>query len=192
MLVEIRPLTVEEYRRLGEAGILSSDENVELIEGQIYKKTVKGASHSAATKRVEKLLERRLGERVLVRLQDPIRLNDYSEPEPDIAVVMPDPLYYEDRHPITSEIYLILEIADSSLARDTEFKVNTYARAGITDYWVLDLTKRQLYVFREPTLEGYQSQTVLSEDEEVFLLAFPDVAIAVGEMLCPKFLCISL
>jgi Putative restriction endonuclease len=82
----------------------------------------------------EKLLENRLGKQVLVRVQEPVRLNDLSEPEPDIAVLIPDPLYYEDHHPTPSEVYLIIEVADTSRERDLNFKAGIYAQSGIADY----------------------------------------------------------
>ncbi len=184
-LLEVRLLTVEEYHRMGEVGILDPDEQVELIEGQIVKKPVKGKAHSAANKHVEKLLETRLGDQVLVRLQDPIQLSNFSEPEPDIAVVKPNPLFYEDHHPTSDEVYLIIEVADTSLNRDTEIKAKTYAKSGIIDYWVLDVSNRQLYIFREPSQDGYQNQMILSDDDVISLLAFPTCSMVVKEMLRP-------
>ncbi|MBC6422904.1 MAG: Uma2 family endonuclease [Hormoscilla sp. SP5CHS1] len=180
MLVDIRRLTVEEYHRLGEMGIIDPDEKVELIEGQIIKKPVKGTPHSAAVARTDNLLRNRLGEQVLVRLQDPVRLDDYSEPEADIAVVMPDPLYYEDHHPTPREVYLIIEVADTTLRSDRELKAKVYAKSGIADYWVLDVNNRQLYVFREPSPKGYQSQVILKDHANISLWAFPEVALAVS------------
>lgn len=186
MLLDVRLFTVQDYHRMAETGILDPDERVELLAGQIVKMTAKGTSHSAATTRTEKLLEARLGERVLVRVQEPVHLSDFSEPEPDIAVVIFDPLYYEDHHPAPSEVYLIIEVADTSLTRDTEFKARLYSQAGITDYWVLDVNARQLYVFREPSQNGYQSELILAETRTISPLAFPNVTITVSEMLSPS------
>ncbi|KOR36426.1 MULTISPECIES: Uma2 family endonuclease [Planktothricoides] len=185
MIVDIRRLTVEEYHRMGDLGILAPNEPVELIEGQVIQKPMKGKSHSAAVSRTDHLLRNRLGDRVLVRLENPVKLNDYSEPEPDIALVRPDPLYYEDHHPTPREIYLIIEVADSTLKRDREFKGTVYAKAGITDYWVLDISDRQLYVLREPQENGYQREAILRENDPISLLAFPDVTMTVAEMLSP-------
>lgn len=185
MIVDIRRFNVKEYYRMAETGILDPDERVELIAGQIIPMSPKGTAHRAAVKRIEKLLENRLRDRVLVFTQDPIRLNNYSEPEPDIAVVMPDPLFYEDHHPIPEEIYLIIEVADTTVDRDTNFKAKLYASSGIRDYWVLDVSDRRLFVFREPSEIGYQSQAILSETETISLLEFDDCHITVGEMLRP-------
>jgi len=185
MLLDIRLFTAKEYYFMAETGILNPDERVELLAGQIVKMAAKGTAHSAATTRTEKLLESRLENQALVRVQDPVQLDDYSEPEPDIAVVRVDPLFYEDHHPTPSEVYLIIEVADTTLSRDIEFKARIYARAGITDYWVLDVNNRRLHIFREPSLNGYQSELILSDSGSVSLLAFPNVIITVGEMLRP-------
>ncbi len=184
MVVDIRRLTVEEYHRMGELGILEPNEPVELIAGQVIKKPMKGTRHTSTVRRIENLLRNRLGDRVFVISQDPVQLNDYSEPEPDIALVRPDPLYYEDHHPTPREIYLIIEVADST-KRDREFKGTVYAQAGITDYWVLDISDRQLYVWRSPQENGYQREEILRENDKISLLAFPDVTITIAEMLSP-------
>jgi Uma2 family endonuclease len=110
--VEIRRLSVQDYHRMVEAGILAPDERVELIEGQLYRMAAKGTFHSAAITRIKRLLEARLGNRVLLRFQDPVWLSDDSEPEPDVAVVRPEPLDYEDHHPTPEEIYLLIEVSD--------------------------------------------------------------------------------
>lgn len=159
--VGLRLITTDEYHRMVGAGILAADEQVELIAGQIIKKMPKGPVHSALCKRVEVLVERLLGDRVLVRLQDPIRLDIYSEPEPDIAVVHPNDSFYDDHHPAPSEIYLIIEIADSTIDCDLNTKANLYAAAGIADYWVINVNAQQLHVFRDPQADGYQRQTIL-------------------------------
>ena len=184
-LLDIRLLTVQEYHRMAEIGILDEDERVELLAGQIVKMAVKGTAHGAAIARTKILLDNRLGEEIFVRLQDPVRLNDYSEPEPDIAVVVPDPLYYEDHHPTPSEVYLIIEVADTTLRTDLGIKANLYAQSGIADYWVLDVNNRQLHVFREPNQEGYQSIVVLGDDASISPLQFPDISFMVGDMLRP-------
>lgn len=186
MLLDVRLFTVKEYHRITDSGILDPDERVELLAGQIVKMAAKGTPHSAATTRTEKLLENRLGNLALVRVQEPIQLDDLSEPEPDIALVIADPLYYEDSHPNPSQVYLIIEIADTTIRQDCGLKARLYAQSGIADYWVLDVNNRQLHVFREPSQNGYQSELILSDRGSVSLLAFPNVTIAVAQMLRPS------
>jgi Uma2 family endonuclease len=143
----------------------------------------KGISHRSAMGRTNKLLQNRLGNQAWIAVQDPVKLNERSEPEPDIAVVTIDPLDYADHHPTPTEIYLIIEVADSSLKLDTEIKAKAYSQAGIKDYWVLDVVKRELIVFRNPTTEGYQNQEILTEHQKISPLDFPDLEILVSQML---------
>jgi len=185
MLADLRLITVQEYHRMAEAGILDADERVELIDGYILKMAAKGTAHSSATTRTAKLMEQLLAGQVWIRVQEPIRLNNYSEPEPDIAVVQIDPLDYADHHPTVSEVYLVIEVADSSLQKDCGLKAKAYARSHILDYWVLDITERKLHVFRSPSQDGYESETVLLEDAVISPLQFPD-AIAIVRDLLPK------
>lgn len=181
----LRLWRIDEYYRMAETGILDPEERVELIEGQVIRMAAKGIAHVIATKQTQKLLENLLSEKVLVWTQDPIRLNNYSEPEPDIALIIPPLERYLDHHPIASEVYLIIEVADTTFRIDCDKKAKTYSKSGITDYWVLDVVDRQLHVFREPSQEGYQNEVILSEKESISPLAFPDVNIFVNQMLQP-------
>ncbi|WP_038016980.1 Uma2 family endonuclease [Synechococcus sp. PCC 7335] len=176
---KLRLITTNEYHRMAEVGILSPDERVELIAGQIIQKMPKGPRHSALCKRIEKLIERLLGDKVLVRLQDPIQLDLYSEPEPDIVVAHPNASFYVDHHPTPNEIYLIVEIADSTIERDLGFKADLYAAVGVADYWVLNVQAQQLHIFRQPQADGYQRQMILKGQQSANLLAFPECSITV-------------
>lgn len=185
--ISLRLWTVEEYHRMAEMGILAPEERVELIAGQIVKKmSPQGTPHATAITLIRLLLEDELGKKVLVRTQLPVTLSDRSEPEPDVAVVRPDALRYLDHHPAPSEIYLLIEVADTTLKMDCGLKANDYAKSGIKDYWVLDLKKRQLRVFREPTQQGYQSQVILGEEATISPLEFPSLSISVAQMLPPR------
>ncbi|MBD2500076.1 Uma2 family endonuclease [Anabaena azotica] len=183
--LQLRLWTVEEYHRMAEAGIFGADERVELLEGKIIWMIAKGTAHRSAVSRTDRLLQNSLKNVALICVQDPVKLNERSEPEPDISVVKVDPLDYADHHPTPSEVYLIIEVADSSLKLDCETKAQAYSQAGIKDYWVLDVVNRQLHVFREPTPEGYKVKVVLAEDETITPLEFPDLQIVVLEMLPP-------
>jgi Uma2 family endonuclease len=183
MTVAFRLISAQDYHRMAEVGIFRPDERVELISGQVMRMAAKGTAHTAAVTRINRLFGDRLGARVLLRLQDPIALDNYSEPEPDVAIVKPDPLDYEEHHPTVADVFLIIEVADSSLKFDCEVKAIAYAKSGISDYWVLDVVGRKLHVFRLPTAEGYQSETILLEGVTVFPIAFPDCEIRVEEML---------
>jgi len=181
----LRKWTVKEYQKLGEMGFFHPEERVELISGNIIKMSAKGTAHTSALGRTDRLLQNLFGNLAWVRMQDPIALDDNSEPEPDIALVRIDPLDYATHHPTPSEVYLIIEVADTSLTFDREIKAKAYARSGITDYWVLNVNERQLHVFREPAENGYQSELILGENGSISPLQFPTVNIAIQAMLPP-------
>lgn len=176
---DLRLITMAEYHQMAAAGILAADEQVELLAGHIIQKMPKAPAHSAFCKRLEKLLERRLGEQILVRLQDPIQLNLLSEPEPDIAIVKPRDDFYVKAHPTPDDVYWLIEIAGTK--RDLGLKADLYAAADVKDYWVLNLATQQLHVFREPQTDGYQRQTILQNQQTVSPLSFPDCAVSVAE-----------
>ena len=182
----LRSWTVDEYYQMAKTGILHPDEKVELIAGQIIRNmTPQGSFHAAAITRTNRLFNQPTQPRFLVRSQLPIQLDNRSEPEPDIALVKSDRLDYDDRHPKAEEVYLIIEIADSTLKTDLTLKKQVYAEANIADYWILDLAKRQLYVYRQPTEDGYQQEQILSEQDNISPLSFSDLQLKVGEMLRP-------
>lgn len=178
---DLRLITAAEYHQMAAAGILAADEQVELLAGHIIQKMPKGPAHRAFCKRLEKLLERALGEEILVRLQDPIQLDPLSEPEPDIAIVQPRDDFYETAHPKPDEVYWLIEIADTTIKRDLGLKADLYAAAGINDYWVLNIATRQLHVFREPQTDGYQRQTILQNQQSVEPLRFPTCSLSVND-----------
>ncbi|WP_051041530.1 Uma2 family endonuclease [Oscillatoria nigro-viridis] len=142
----LRKWTVKKYQMLGEMGFFHPEERGELILGNIIKMSAKGTAHTSATRRRATLLRELLENQAAVYTQDPIALDDNSEPEPDIAVVRIDPFDYATHHPTPSEVYLIIEVADSSLTFDREIKAKAYGRSGIADYWVLNVGDRQLHV----------------------------------------------
>jgi Uma2 family endonuclease len=184
--IEVRRLSVQDYHRMAEAGIFDPGERVELLAGQVMQRVAKGVAHEAAITRIEKALRNQLGDRVLLRLQSPVQLDDYSEPEPDISVVFADPADYETHHPQPPEIFWLIEVADSSFRYDCEVKAPAYAKSGIAEYWVLDVNQRQLHVYRSPTTEGYQSKFVLAAGDQVASVAFPHCSIAVAQLLSSR------
>ncbi|NJL78451.1 MAG: Uma2 family endonuclease [Richelia sp. RM2_1_2] len=185
--IELRLWTVKEYHKMAEAGIFDEDERVELLEGKIIWMSAIGTAHRSAVGRTNKYLQKHLGDnnQAWISIQDPIQLDDYSQPEPDIAVVKIDQLDYADHHPTPDEVYLVIEVADTTFKKDCETKGKAYAAAGIADYWVLDVINRQLHVFREPNENGYKSEVILRESESISPLQFPDLSIDILAMLPP-------
>ncbi|MEH1885004.1 Uma2 family endonuclease [Nostoc sp.] len=178
----VRLWTVNEYHRMFETGIITENERVELIDGQVIPMSAKNPPHAATTLCASDYLKRLLAEVALVRVQDPIQLSQYSEPEPDIAVVRIDSRKYIDHHPAPNEIFLLVEVADTTLDTDPKQKAPLYAKAGIADYWILDVNQRQVYVFREPALEGYNQELILDEDAILSLIAFPEIEVHISQL----------
>lgn len=187
-LSELFKLTVEQYEHMAEVGVLQSDEPIELLEGYLVRKMTKHAPHSASTYKVRVAVERLLSAGWIYRGQDPIRLDD-SEPEPDGAVVRGDASSYTTRHPLPAEVALVIEVADSTLTRDREWKRRIYARNGIPVYWIVNLVDRVLEVYTDPSGPGltpdYGTTRMLGMSDRVDLVVGGAVvgAVAVVELL---------
>jgi len=178
--------TVQDYHRMSELGILDEDERTELIAGQITLMAAKGTPHVTALRLLATALDELLADHsVFVITQDPIQLDDFSEPEPDLVIVKGTILDYVDHHPRRDQIDLVVEVADSTLKQDCEVKDKVYAQAGIADYWVLDVKNRQLHIFGQPTPTGYTSHLILKEPNSVSLLAFPHLRLTLTSILPP-------
>lgn len=182
---QLKRWTVQDYHRMGELGLFNADEHTELLAGQITLMAPKGTPHVTALHLLAHTLRVRLGERALVRTQDPIQLDDFSEPEPDLAVVQGTILDYAEKHPRPEQVYLVVEVADSTLRQDCEVKAKLYAQAGIADYWVLDLKHRQIHLFRAPTATGYTQHLILTEPNQISPLAFSDILLSLTDILPP-------
>jgi Uma2 family endonuclease len=177
--------TVQEYAHLSELGILDSNERTELLAGKIVIMTAKGTPHVIALQLIASSLQDRLNNTALIRTQDPILLDNFSEPEPDLAIVSGKILDYADRHPSPEDVYLVVEVADSTLKKDCEVKDKLYARSNISDYWVIDVKNRQVHIFRTPTSTGYASHLILSDSQTISPLAFPAIVLPISSILPP-------
>lgn len=178
----VRLWTVNDYHRMLEAQILTSEDSVELLDGQILQMSPQQPPHAATTQRASDCLRNLLTGRAIIRVQLPITLPPNSEPEPDVAVVRIDANEYLAFHPNPGDIFLIVEVADTTLYKDRKEKAKAYAKAGIPDYWVMNVSKRQIYVFREPDGDNYQRETLLNLDATISLVAFPDIQVSVRQL----------
>ncbi|MEL7071748.1 MAG: Uma2 family endonuclease [Cyanobacteria bacterium J06581_3] len=184
--VNLKRWTVEEYHQLSELGLLTPEERTELIAGQIIIMASKGIPHVSALRIIALRFDEFLRDKpFFVSAQDPIRLDDLSEPEPDLAIVRGSLFTYTDRHPQPKDVSLIVEVADSTLRNDCEVKAETYAQANITEYWVLDLPYQRLHVFQKPTATGYGSHLILMQDNQVSPLAFPELVLDISSLFPP-------
>lgn len=174
--------TVERYDAMIDAGILGENDRVELIRGEIVPKMPIGDRHSACLMRLNEHLVQAIGKRAMFGIQNPIVFPD-SEPEPDVSVVKRKDNYYADGKPRAGDVLLIIEVADSSLEFDREDKLPIYAEAGIVDYWIVNLIDDVIEVYRDPAGLNYDSSSVARRGDSIALLALPDVAVAVSDIL---------
>ncbi|MGD1909358.1 MAG: Uma2 family endonuclease [Rivularia sp. (in: cyanobacteria)] len=177
MTVILAKWTIEEYHQMIEKGIFDN-RRVELLKGEIVEMSPEGEPHAYfSTEAVEYLIQL-LGNRAKVRPGKPITLPNNSEPEPDIAIVQALGREYLEHHPYPENIFWLIEYSNSSLEKDLETKTKIYAEVGIVEYWVVNLKKRQLIIFRQPEDGEYASKSTTTEGL-VYSLAFPDVAVSV-------------
>lgn len=181
--VERLKWNVRDYERLIETGFFGEDERIELIAGELVTMPPISSGHSGHVKRLNRVLAKKLGERAIVGVQDPIRLDDESEPQPDFSILKPRADDYTESHPTPSDVFWLIEVAETSVDYDRKTKARLYARAGIAELWVVDLRAQQIEVFREPSAQEYRAHQIFTRGDEVRPLAFPDIVISVGEIL---------
>ena len=184
VLAGARPFNVDEYLEMEKAGILHEDDRIELMDGKIIVMAPTGDPHIGGTAWLTMLLTPALVGRALVLVQCPIYLNDHSAPQPDFAVVSLRPITEIARY-YPSDVYLVIEVADSSLRYDTGAKLARYAAAGIPEVWVANLRVREVTAYTDPSGSSYATVTTYHPGDSVSPRAFPDVTLAVDEFMPP-------
>ena len=168
---------------MAETGVLRPETRVELLDGQIIDMEPIGPFHGGSVNRLNRLFNKLSRDRWLVTAQNPVHLNEYSEPQPDLMLVKPEPGDYTTRHPRPEEVFLLIEVAQTSLDYDRGRKLAAYGRAGIVEVWLVNLADRTIEIYREPHHAGYRSTKVLRAGDKACPLAFPDAAVDVAELL---------
>ena len=180
-------LSVYQYERMGEAGILTEDDRVELLDGFLIQKMTKNEPHSAACTETRLAIEKLIPPGWYLRLESPLRVSEYDEPEPDLAIVRGSSRQYVrlGRPPEPSEVALVIEVADASLGRDRGEKQRAYAQGRIPIYWIVNLVDRRLEVYTKPQDLGYADCQVLGPDEAVSVVIDQNAlgSISVAELL---------
>jgi len=184
--VQIKRWTRLEYDRMAEAGIFSQDDRVQLIDGDVVTMTPHNSQHASAIGKTERALERLFGMYVWVRVQMPLIVDPDSEPEPDLVVVPGTPDDYRDEHPRSA--LLAVEVSDTTLALDRDRKRAIYARAGIQEYWIVNLAERCLEVYRDPAAAPgqasvYRSSQKLTPSDSIAPLAATTTTVTVADLL---------
>ncbi|MFH1610025.1 MAG: Uma2 family endonuclease [Candidatus Bipolaricaulota bacterium] len=175
--------TVEEYHKMREAGLFTEDDRVELIAGEIVEMTPISSRHAACVKRLNRLFPQKLGERALVSVQDPIRLGEHAEPQPDLALLKPRKDFYSSDHPGPQDIFFLVEVAETSTDYDREVKLPLYARAGIPEVWLVDLERETIAIYGKPSGQGYQEERHFRRGQGFSSSALPGLTLTADEVL---------
>lgn len=181
-------LTLAAYHQLANVGVFNEDSRLELIEGDLIAMPPIGERHASQTRRINQLFSRQIGDTAIVDVQNPVALNAYSEPQPDIVLLKPRADFYEHSHPGPMDILLIIEVSDSTLRYDRETKVPLYAQAGIPEVWVLDIVHQRLEVYRCPSQEGYREVRYPALQEFIAPVLLPNLTVSVQSLLARSLL----
>lgn len=175
-------IRAEEFLRMGEAGVFAPEARLELIEGEIIEMAPIKPPHAGTVNRLASLLFRGAGDKAVISVQNPLLASALSVPQPDLALLAPRADFYAAAHPGATEVLLVVEVSDTSLAFDLNTKIPLYARCGIREVWIVDVVERAVHVFRSPAEDGYRSALVARGSERVACDALPEVAIQVSEL----------
>jgi len=175
-------LSVEDYHKLGEVGILTEESRVELIEGELIDMAPIGGPHMGLVNRLNRLLVLAVGDLGVVSIQNPVTLPPNSEPQPDVAILKPGADSAGSAVPRADEVLLLIEVADTTLSYDRNTKLKLYAKAGIAEAWIVNLQSKCVEVYRDPAPAGYVEHSEVGSGRIVSPLALPTVQLAVAEI----------
>lgn len=170
--------SVEEYYKMTLSGILGEDDRVELIEGEVTEMTPISNKHSLCVNRLNRLFSQILEDNAIVSVQNPVRLDQHSEPQPDIALIRPPFERYVSSHPSPEDVFLMVEVAESSYDYDRCVKIPLYSRHGIPEVWLIDLNNEKIEAFRNPSPEGYRIVETFFSGDTIPISAFPSIKIS--------------
>jgi Uma2 family endonuclease len=178
-----RWITADEYERMGEAGIFGEKARLELLEGEIYEMSPIGSPHSACVTILHQLLTLKFAKKLIVFSQNPIRLDEFSEPQPDVALVRWRDDFYRHAHPTPADVLLVIEVADSTVESDRSYKMPLYAKAGIPEAWLVNLVEECVELYAEPLGEAYQTVRRFTRGEAVSAHSIENLSVGVSDIL---------
>lgn len=172
MVVEAakRLISVEEYYKMAEVGILKPGDRVELINGEIFEKSPIGSKHAALVDRLARILNQLLQGKASIRIQNPIRIDSKNEPEPDITILHYRQDDYAAAHPKASDVHIVIEVADTSIKYDREIKMPLYATCQIQEYWIIDLASEEIMAAGQPTGNDYSVKKIYKRGDVLKVL----------------------
>jgi len=175
--------TVDDYYKMADVGILTPEDRVELIDGEIIEMSPIGNRHLGCVNAATEAFAAAFRGRAIVSVQNPLRLTNYTEPEPDVVLLKPRQDAYRYKRPLAEDALLVLEVADTTLDYDSKVKAPRYAAAGVPEVWIEDLEGNVLLVFRDPAGNGYKTSLTLKPDQSISVRGFPDVVFKVSDLL---------
>jgi Uma2 family endonuclease len=178
-----RLFTITEYHQMTEVGILSEDDRVELINGEIVAMAPIGSRHAAGVDRINALFNSRIGQQAIVRIQSPIQLDEYSEPQPDLSLLQPRADFYAQAHPTPADVLLVIEVAETSIDYDRTVKLPLYARASISEAWLIDIANDRIEIHKQPSQGIYQEVRYALRGQNLSPQSFPNLNLSVEELL---------
>lgn len=182
-LLPRRPFTTAEYHRMTEVGVLTEDDHVELIDGEIIEMAAIGPRHAACVKRLAEFLIVKVRRWAMVGVQDPIQLNDYSEPEPDISLLKRRADFYAQSHPTPADVLVAIEVAITTVESDRTAKIPIYARAGIPEAWLVDLYNDHIEIHSRPASGVYQEVRIILRGQKIVSQALPQLKLKTDDIL---------
>ncbi len=181
--LERYPITTDVYHQMIQQGILTSNDKIELLEGDLIKMSAVGPRHAACVDRLSEILRTEFGKSVTLRHQNPVELSDKSEPEPDIAILKRREDFYAQAHPAPSDVLFLIEISESTLKIDRGVKLSAYAKAGIVEYWIVNLQEDIIEVYSNPAGNSYQLARIVHRHETLSPILLPSVVLEADEVL---------
>ena len=175
--IKRRQITVDDYHRMGEVGLIGPDERIELIEGEIIDMAPIGSDHASCVNRLTSLLAHAVQGKGILSVQNPVRLSNHTEPEPDFAVLKPRDDFYQKQLPTAVDTLLIVEVSNTSERYDRDIKLPLYATHGVPEVWLISIEQKTLSIYRTPTGDRYQHEQTTDAPGRVTLFALPDVSV---------------
>ena len=166
-----------------EVGILDEDDRLELLEGEIIAMSPIGPRHVACVNKLTALLSSRIGNAAILSVQNPIHVSDYSEPQPDLALLKPRADFYAQTLPSPADVLVVIEVADTSADKDRASKLPAYARAEIAEAWLVDLANNRIEIYTQPTQGIYQEIRLVLRDQEVVSMTVPRLTLKAADLL---------
>ncbi len=178
-----RRFTVAEYYQMADARILTEDDRVELIKGEVIQMPTIGVGHASIVNRLTQLFVVTFGESAVVTVQNPLRVGARSEPVPDLLLLKPRSDFYRERHPMPEDVLLLVEVSDTTLRYDRDVKLPLYAQSGVPEVWIVDLNADVVHTHSRPGVSEYRDAQIKRRGERLVPLAFLDQELAIDDIL---------